>query len=142
MHFVFCILSAYCRTPITQDSVFQLTNQARQEQALRTLQENPKLDLAAQRKADDMVNNAYFSHISPDGKTPWDFIHLAHYDYKAAGENLAIGFNNAEEEQQAWFDSRAHRANELRRIFTQTGIGIAKFGNDTLVVQLFAEPKH
>jgi uncharacterized protein YkwD len=45
-------------------------NKIRDAYGLTPLTENPKLDIAALLKAQDMINNDYFNHYSPSGKTP------------------------------------------------------------------------
>jgi len=47
-------------------------NKIRVANGLQPLIENPKLDVAALLKAQDMIDNDYFNHYSPSGKTPWD----------------------------------------------------------------------
>src|SRR6185369_1735151 len=99
---------------------------------------------AAQAKADDMVAKQYFSHTSPDGRSPWDFISAAGYKYQAAGENLAVNYQQAEEVETAWLNSPGHRANLLNPVFKEIGIGVAsgnfQGNNVTFVVQEFGTP--
>lgn len=45
-------------------------NKIRSNYGLEPLAENPKLDIAALLKAQDMIENDYFNHYSPEGKTP------------------------------------------------------------------------
>ncbi|MDD3156063.1 MAG: CAP domain-containing protein [Candidatus Pacebacteria bacterium] len=45
-------------------------NKIREYHGLDPLTENPKLDVAALLKAQDMIENEYFNHYSPDGKAP------------------------------------------------------------------------
>lgn len=45
-------------------------NKVRKYHGLDPLTENPKLDIAALLKAQDMIENEYFNHYSPDGKAP------------------------------------------------------------------------
>ncbi|MBT3369059.1 MAG: hypothetical protein HN416_18090, partial [Nitrospina sp.] len=66
----------------------------------------------------------YFSHISPENKNVASFLREVGYDYKVAGENLAMGFTTAEEVVQAWKDSPTHYANIIDGEFNDFGIGI------------------
>jgi uncharacterized protein YkwD len=108
---------------------------------LGELQSNLLLDQAAMLKAQDMLNFDYFSHNSPEGKTPWYWIKLAGYNYQKAGENLAIGFVDGEEVMQAWEDSPSHLANLINPGYKEIGIGVARgdFQGQqiTIVVQMF-----
>ncbi len=129
---------------ITQANVAALTNQSRAANNLSGLTYNSKLEAAAQSKANDMLAKQYFSHVTPDNKQPWDFISAQGYAYQGAGENLGVGFNEAESLESAWMNSPGHRANILNSSFKEIGVGIA-VGNfqgkqSTIVVQMFGIP--
>jgi hypothetical protein len=132
--------SSYFAT-LTKEFLVTLTNQERKELGIGELRENSTLDQAAASKAQDMLDLDYFSHNSPEGKTPWYWIKLSGYNYQKAGENLAIGFVDGEEVMQAWNDSPSHRANLVNSGYQEIGIGIAKGdfqGQEvTVVVQMF-----
>jgi len=132
--------SSYFAT-LTREFLVTLTNQERKEIGIGELQENSMLDQAAASKAQDMLDLDYFSHNSPEGKSPWYWIRLSGYNYQKAGENLAIGFVDGEEVVQAWNDSPSHRANLVNPGYQEVGIGIAKGdfqGQEvTVVVQMF-----
>ncbi len=129
---------------ITSDNILSLTNQSRQGASVAPLNHNNLLAQAAQAKADDMLAQQYFSHTTPDGRSPWDFITAAGYKFQAAGENLAVNFLQAEEVSAAWMNSPGHRANLLNPAFKEVGIGIAsgnfQGNNVTFVVQEFGAP--
>jgi len=121
-----------------------LTNNDRGENTLAPLTISPVLESAAQLKANDMAENSYFAHVSPDGVTPWHWFVEAGYQFVAAGENLAVNFSDSEDVEQAWMDSVGHRANILNGNFTEIGIATARGqykGRETVfVVQLFGRP--
>jgi len=129
---------------ITKSTLVNLLNQARQSSGLNSLTENQKLDQAAQLKAEDMVNNGYFSHTSPAGTTPWHWFSQAGYNYKYAGENLAIGFYDSKEVYTAWLNSPSHKENMVNPNYTEVGTAVLSgFGNNNaiVVVQLFGSQK-
>ena len=105
-----------------------------------------QLNAAAQAKANDMVTNNYWAHISPTGKTPWSLITAAGYQYSTAGENLAYGFSNASETVTGWMSSAEHRANILDVNYQAVGFGVASspnylgHGTATVVVAEYAQP--
>jgi hypothetical protein len=117
-----------------------LANQSRTSE----LKVNPLLTLAAQNKANDMAKNGYFSHVTPQGKTPWQWISEAGYSYAYAGENLAVNFTESEEVNKAWLNSPSHRANIVNSKFTEIGIATAEGYYEghkaTYVVQMFGAP--
>jgi len=124
--------------------VIALTNTQRANYDVGQLTENTLLDRAAQAKAQDMASKNYFSHTSPDGTTPWEFITQAGYQYQYAGENLAVRFVNSQDVVNAWMASPTHRANIVKPVYTQIGVGTALGTYDgepaTYVVQYFATP--
>lgn len=126
---------------LVKSSVIEMTNMERGASAVSSLYENPKLDTAAYLKAKDMMEKDYFSHESPEGVSPWHWFKEAGYDYKFAGENLAIGFLDSEEVVQAWMDSPSHRANLLNPNYKEIGIAVLtgdfQGKETTIVVQLF-----
>jgi hypothetical protein len=131
-------------TDISVDKLYQLTNEQRQKNNLPPLVLNSALSLAAQKKAESMFQENYWSHYSPDGKTPWDFILGAGYKYEYAGENLAKNFLFSSGVIDAWMNSTTHRDNLLKREYTEVGYAIVN-GNlnneqTTLVVQMFGTP--
>jgi len=130
---------------ISRQILLELTNKAREEAGVEPLKENPKLDEAAILKAQDMLAKDYFAHTSPEGVSPWEWFKKAGYFFKAAGENLAIGFFDSEELFQAWLNSKSHRENILNPNFKEIGLAVVKGeyqGFETfVVVQLFGAPQ-
>lgn len=128
---------------ITRISLQNFANQARQSIGLKPLTESSKLDIAAQMKAQNMIQDNYFNHISPSGIAPWYWFSEAGYNYKYAGENLAIGFFESEEVFNAWLNSPSHKANILNPNYTEIGTAVmGGFGNSNtiIVVQVFGTP--
>ncbi|MEK7613729.1 MAG: CAP domain-containing protein [Patescibacteria group bacterium] len=121
-----------------------LANGDRAGEGLHGLSVNPTLVEAAQAKADDMARAGYFSHNSPDGKTPWYWFGEAGYQFSYAGENLAVFFGDSADVERAWMNSPSHRANILSSNFTEIGIATAEGyyqGQPTVfVVQMFGAP--
>lgn len=115
---------------ISAQDLLSLTNQKRQEVGAGALNIDAQLTQAAQAKAADMFAKNYWAHFSPTGKSPWDFIHGAGYQYIYAGENLARGFTTASDIINAWMASPDHRANMLSKNFTDVGFAFAQ-GNLT-----------
>lgn len=127
------------------DVLVSYANEARKDiQNEGALSVNPLLEKAAQLKAQDMAAKGYFSHNSPDGKTPWYWFDFIGYSFKYAGENLAINFQDSKEVNDAWLASPEHKANILNPQFTEIGIATAAGMYDgkkvVFVVQLFGTP--
>ncbi len=126
---------------LTKDALIELTNEERQSLGLNELQEDPLLSEAALEKAQNMLDLDYFSHESPKGIKPWYWIKKAGYSYNEAGENLAIGFLDAEEVFNAWETSPLHRDNIINPQYKDIGMAVLRgdFQGQpvTIVVQLF-----
>ncbi|PIT91628.1 hypothetical protein COU12_02075 [Candidatus Jorgensenbacteria bacterium CG10_big_fil_rev_8_21_14_0_10_54_38] len=129
---------------ILQNVLIDKTNSSRQGESLSLLVENPLLDAAAKMKAEDMAGKGYFAHTSPEGIEPWHWFRMVGYDYRYAGENLAVNFVDSEDVVKAWLNSPAHRQNIMNRHFTEIGIGTATGmyeGREVVfIVQIFGTP--
>lgn len=130
---------------LTPDNLLAIINQDRVQNELSALRVNINLQQAALQKAQDMLQNNYFAHTSPQGLEPWDFIKQAGFDYSFAGENLAINYDNAYELTRDLLESPAHRDNIRSAQFSEVGIavvnGIYQGQAATIMVQMFARPK-
>lgn len=133
-------------TNVSAQSLLIDSNQARQTNGQAALRGNPQLDAAAQAKAQDMANQNYWSHITPDTQTPWRFIDATGYNYQKAGENLAYGFSTSQEVITGWMSSPTHKANVLDSQYQDVGFGIVNSPNylnkgpETIVVALYGTP--
>lgn len=134
------------KSDFSNAALLSATNDDRARNHEPALTINAQLAAAAQAKADDMVNRNYWSHDSPDGKTPWNFITAAGYQYQSAGENLAYGFDNADGAVTGWMNSPKHRANILDVNYQNVGFGIASSsdyqsrGPETVIVAEYGQP--
>jgi uncharacterized protein YkwD len=130
----------------SSNALLSQTNQARTAASEPALTLDPQLTAAAEAKANDMVSRNYWAHNTPDGKTPWTFIVAAGYQYQAAGENLAYGFDNASDTVTGWMNSPEHRANILNASYQNVGFGVASSPNyqgkgpETVVVAEYGQP--
>jgi hypothetical protein len=133
-------------TDLSAYTLLSDTNAQRGTNSEAGLHLNTQLDNAAQAKASNMVAMNYWSHDTPSGQTPWDFITAAGYNYKTAGENLAYGFDTSAEVMAAWMASPDHRANILNTSYKDVGFGIASSTNyqnqgpETVVVAEYGDP--
>ncbi|MFH1183197.1 MAG: CAP domain-containing protein [Candidatus Moraniibacteriota bacterium] len=109
---------------ITPEEVIKMVNDSRQAGNLEALTVNEKLSQAAQAKVEDMLKENYFAHDSPSGKTPWFWIERTGYDYRYAGENLAMDFKSVQEQHVAWMTSLTHKKNILNSNFREIGVAV------------------
>lgn len=133
-------------TGVDSVSLLQGTNNERIQQGLGALALNNTLSQAAQSKANDMAARNYWSHTTPDGIEPWQFMSSAGYSYALAGENLAYGFATSSDAIAGWMNSPGHRANILKAGYQDVGFGIANAasyqnsGPQTIIVAMYASP--
>lgn len=133
-------------TELSRGGLLEATNNKRNENGRGALQLSDKLNKAAQAKANDMAVKNYWSHNTPEGKSPWVFIDKTGYNYSKAGENLAYGFSSSDSTISGWMNSNSHRENLLDNNYQEVGFGYANapdFQNDgpeTVVVALYATP--
>lgn len=130
----------------TAEALLQDTNTRRLAGNESVLTLNSQLAAAAQAKANDMATRDYWSHTTPDGRAPWSFLAASGYQYQAAGENLAYGFDNAGDTVTGWMNSAEHRANVLDPAYRDVGFGVTEsvnyqgHGPQVIVVAEYAEP--
>lgn len=144
---LYCTLFSYQITyasSISPEKLGELLNKERQARGLTELHWNNSLAQAAHEKAKHMIANNYFDHYAPDGTTPWSFIKSTKYNYKSAGENLAMDFSTSEAINDAWMASPTHKENMLDNSYQDYAISIVQgkiSGSDTtLVVEMFGQP--
>ena len=120
-----------------EKEVFDLINKQRTNNGLAALKNDSEVQRVARIKAQDMVNNNYFSHTSPTYGSPFDMLKSFKISYKTAGENIAGNSSNSSA-VTAWMNSSGHKANILNSNFNYTGIGVVsspKYGK--MYVRLF-----
>jgi uncharacterized protein YkwD len=111
----------------SEQEMFALVNAERIKRGLFPLSSDSKLQEVARAHARDMFEQGYFSHDSPDGKTPKDRLDAAGIKYTIAGENLALAPHVAMA-HQGLMDSEGHRENILYPSFRKVGIGVISGG--------------
>jgi uncharacterized protein YkwD len=108
-----------------------LVNRQRTSRGLPALRESSLLSSASLEHSQDMVKLGYFEHTAADGRTVGDRLRAVGYGGGAtvsAGENIAYGVGAKATPASIvdlWMHSPGHRADILRRAYTEIGIGIA-----------------
>lgn len=135
--------------PELRTFALELVNRDRTLNNLKPLKQDSLLSQAAQLHAQDMLEQQYFNHISPDGKTPRDrYIAVGGSRRVGVGENiikdgvqgLGLTYGTVEDFQRGWMYSNGHRENLLTSQYTKFGYGIAVGKNGLIyAVQMFSD---
>lgn len=113
--------------PDLEAQMLDLVNQERKKEGLKPLKADPEIAEVARKHSADMFARGYFSHISPEGATPFDRIRDANVGFLAAGENLALA-QTLTLAHTGLMNSPGHKANILHKSFGRLGIGILDGG--------------
>jgi uncharacterized protein YkwD len=126
--------------PPGEDRMLQHVNQARAQVGLSPLRADPLLQQAAREHSTDMYKRHYFSHRTPDGKTPYDRLRDLRFHFVTAGENLAFA-PDVDQAFDSLMKSPDHRANILNPDFRCIGVGAYKGlnGYEEMFTQDFAD---
>jgi uncharacterized protein YkwD len=110
-----------------EQAMFVLVNKEREAKGLKVLLWDPTIVPVARAHSKDMFVRSYFSHINPDGKTPFERMTAGGVEYLLAGENLAYA-PTVEIAHKGLMNSPGHRENILRPEFGRIGIGVVDGG--------------
>ena len=111
---------------ISANAILDEMNLHRRRYGLTPLALNDRLSLAATDRVNDMFDQRYFDHVSPDGTQPFVWANHRGYRYSTIGENLAEGQRSASDVVNGWMNSPGHRANILGKSFEDCGLAIAQ----------------
>jgi len=103
--------------------VLELVNEERAARGLSALKWSNELSNVARAHSKDMHDRGFFSHTSPDGKSPFDRIKAAGISYSYAAENIAAGQSTPEAVVEGWMNSKGHRENILNANLKYLGVG-------------------
>jgi uncharacterized protein YkwD len=119
--------------PDLEAEMLEMVNRERVAAGLRPLAADPELLPVARAHSVDMFARRYFSHYTPEGRSPFDRISEARVSFTIAGENLALA-PTLTTAHNGLMNSPGHRANILRPEFGRVGIGIMDGGIRGLMV--------
>lgn len=106
-----------------ENRYIRLINRERRRAGCRALRVDQRLMASARAHSAEMAASGYFHHDSPDGTSPWERMAAAGYANGGA-ENIARGYQTAEEAVRGWMADRGHRGNILDCRLVATGVGV------------------
>jgi uncharacterized protein YkwD len=123
-----------------EQALIDLTNAERKKAELEPLKMNPKLMEAARKHAENMAKQDKLDHVL-DEKNPTDRAKAAGYKSTYIGENVSWNQKDPKEALAEWMDSEPHRANILKKEYTEIGVAVAKNSKgEPYWVQVFGKP--
>ncbi|MCA9347634.1 hypothetical protein KC930_03605 [Candidatus Saccharibacteria bacterium] len=105
--------------------IMAASNNERSARGLGQLSLNSQLNRSAQMRAQDIIENKYWSHVSPAGLGMEYFLNASGYPFYTASENLSRGYDSDYGVVAAWMASGSHRAAVLNSIVDEIGVGYA-----------------
>jgi uncharacterized protein YkwD len=122
--------------------VIELVNAERAKVGCQPLVANDTLMSVAQAHSQDMADHDFFSHTAPDGRSAFQRMLDAGYNYTLAAENIAAGVDTPAAAVALWMGSSGHRVNILNCELRETGVGYVvedddKLGYGTYWTQVF-----
>ncbi len=130
--------------PNSNDIVY-FVNEERRSRGLTTLSVDFRLTESAKAKAKSLSAIGDLRHTKSGDGIVWWPLKDAGYDYRLAGENLALNIPSAEEIVSSWMSSSSHRENIVDRSFEHIGVAVVEgyFQNSpaSYVVMYTADPK-
>ncbi len=110
-----------------EQKMLDLVNYERTGRGLEALAMDPRLQDVARAHSRDMFARGYFSHITPEGKSPFDRMEAGGVYFFAAGENIALA-PTVDIAHVGLMNSPGHRANILSTDYHKVGIGVIDGG--------------
>lgn len=95
-----------------------------------------ELEKAAMQRAAELV--VFYSHNRPNGKKNSSVLNGK--SFIKIGENIAVGYETAEEAFAAFRDSKGHYDNMVDSVYTGAAYGCAEYNGLKYWVQLFSNP--
>lgn len=130
---------------LSAGDVVDAIGQARNDNNREVVIISPALMESAQAKAEHMCKYKYWSHVAPDGTTPWKFFIDYDYSYQKSAENLSAGYDTSMQVVNAWLASTSHKGALLDASYQDVGVSAIHCdvgrGIEWVVVAHFGAPK-
>jgi len=120
--------------------LFELINSARTGEGVQPVVIDLKLVEIARLKANDLIKNNYFGHISPTYGSPGQMLRSFGVSFTSAGENLAKAGDVYKAHMLLLNSTKGHREILLGPDYSKVGVAVVPQGNYVIVVELFVQP--
>lgn len=125
--------------PDSEKLLFTALNQVRLEKNLPQLRLDPILTKIAREHSKAMIDESYFGHIDPQGKSPYDRAIAANLSFNSLAENLSFA-PDAFTANDGFLHSPEHLKSMISTKYTRVGIGVydtVKYGK--MFTETFAD---
>lgn len=119
--------------------VVELLAAARSAAGLAPLRIDPIAVRVARAYSRAMCKQRFFAHHAPDGSQPWDRLRRGGARFRAAGENIAVGYDSAASVHRGWMKSPGHRRNRMSSRYGRVGVGMYRCGDTLYWTELFMD---
>ena len=119
---------------VNTNGAYTELNKYRKSKKLKALKKDAKLEKIAKVRAEEMAKTGKYSHTRPNGKSGLTLIK----GRKHKGENIAMGQKTCSQVSKAWYNSKSHRTNMMRKQFTKVGIACYEYNGVTYWAQVFS----
>lgn len=113
--------------PESETAMFDAVNKERESRGIGKLVVSEGLRDVARKHCTDMFVRGYFSHYTPEGKSPFDRMAEGDVKFNFAGENLALA-PNTELAMKGLMNSPGHKENILSKNYNKVGVGVIDGG--------------
>lgn len=120
-------------SPRQEAEMLVLVNHERVSRGLLPLTLNTKARAVARSYSADMFARGFFSHVDPEGRSPFDRMKAGGVEFGTAGENLALA-PDLMQAHTGLMNSPGHKANILSPNYRTVGIGIVDGGQYGIMV--------
>ncbi|MEH7122991.1 LysM peptidoglycan-binding domain-containing protein [Bacillus sp. JJ1532] len=112
----------------SERSLLELTNTKRANAGLKPLIVDYNLTKAARRKALDMMEKEYVSHISPSYGDSSNMLKAFQIPFEKVQESIGAGYSSPEKIFTLWMNSSVNQSKLLDKLSTHIGVGHAEGG--------------
>lgn len=123
----------------SEEQLFVFLNETRQERNLTPLVSDSTLVKVARNHSKSMIEESYFGHYDPKGKSPLDRVISENLSFNSLAENLSFA-PDAATAQEGFLRSSEHLASMVSTKYTRVGIGVydtEKYGK--MFTEMFAD---
>ncbi|MDI3534272.1 MAG: hypothetical protein PWQ82_637 [Thermosediminibacterales bacterium] len=119
---------------------YRLLNEFRVKNGVPPVEIDMEIVRVARMKAQDMVDNDYFGHVSPTYGSVGQMLRDNGISYSRAGECLARAGTITKAHLLLEYSTKGHREIMLRPDYTKVGIGVVKEKYSVTLVEIFVKP--